>query len=179
MIELEASLNITEDLNAELLRNIDLDGEIDDIFPLGVTSWNGQTGDVEYEAPVTSVNGQTGDVTIPTPSLNKQTAKVIGNSSTLKASLIGGSANVVTGLSTASVPNVTDAGSASTWQFSVSNGKLTISGANGTAPTLGTDITVATGSSGTATAITTSTLVKVEWNAKDEKTVLTSDTSIQ
>ena len=29
----------------------------------GVTSFNGQTGDITYSAPVTSVNGQTGDVT--------------------------------------------------------------------------------------------------------------------
>lgn len=34
----------------------------------GVTSWNGQTGDVTYTPPVQSVNGQTGEVvlTIPT-----------------------------------------------------------------------------------------------------------------
>lgn len=31
----------------------------------GVTSWNGETGDVVYTAPVSSVNGQTGDVVIP------------------------------------------------------------------------------------------------------------------
>lgn len=30
----------------------------------GVRSWNGQTGDITYTAPVTSVDGQTGDVTI-------------------------------------------------------------------------------------------------------------------
>ena len=30
----------------------------------GVSSWNGQKGDVTYTAPVTSVNGQTGDVVI-------------------------------------------------------------------------------------------------------------------
>jgi len=33
------------------------------ITDAGVTSFNGQTGDVTYSAPVTSVNGQTGDVT--------------------------------------------------------------------------------------------------------------------
>lgn len=50
-------------------------------------------------------------------------------------------------LETTTVPNVTSAGSASTWSFSVdsNNHKLTISGGNGTAPTLGTTKTVATG----------------------------------
>lgn len=33
----------------------------------GVTSWNGETGDVTYTAPVTSVNGATGDVTVSVP----------------------------------------------------------------------------------------------------------------
>ena len=33
----------------------------------GVTSFNGETGDITYEAPVTSVNGETGDVEISVP----------------------------------------------------------------------------------------------------------------
>lgn len=53
-------------------------------------------------------------------------------------------------LVTTSVPNVTSAGSASTWGFAMGSGSdsetLIISGANGTAPTLGTAITCATGS---------------------------------
>ena len=53
-------------------------------------------------------------------------------------------------LATTSVPNVTSAGSASTWAFSMGTGNdsetLIISGANGSAPTLGTAITAATGS---------------------------------
>ena len=53
-------------------------------------------------------------------------------------------------LATTSVPNVTAAGSASTWSFAMGTGDdaetLIISGANGSAPTLGTAITVATGS---------------------------------
>lgn len=52
-------------------------------------------------------------------------------------------------LVTSTVPNVTSAGSASTWSFSMGTGNdaetLIISGANSTAPTLGTAITVATG----------------------------------
>lgn len=39
-----------------------------------------------------------------------------------------------------SIPNVTNAGSASTWNFSVSNGVLKITGANSIAPTLGQNL---------------------------------------
>ena len=50
---------------------------------------------------------------------------------------------------TTTVPNVTSAGSASTWSFAMGTGSdehtLIISGGNGTAPSLGTVITVATG----------------------------------
>ena len=53
-------------------------------------------------------------------------------------------------LATTTVPNVTSAGTASTWSFAMGSGDdsetLIISGANGTAPTLGTAKTVATGS---------------------------------
>ena len=53
-------------------------------------------------------------------------------------------------LATTTVPNVTNAGSASTWSFAMGTGSdsetLIISGANGSAPTLGTAKTVATGS---------------------------------
>ena len=53
-------------------------------------------------------------------------------------------------LVTTTVPNVTSAGSASTWAFALGTGDdsetLIISGANGSAPTLGTAKTVATGS---------------------------------
>lgn len=53
-------------------------------------------------------------------------------------------------LNTTTVPNVTNVGSASTWSFTMGTGNdsetLIISGANGSAPTLGTEKTVATGS---------------------------------
>ena len=66
-------------------------------------------------------------------------------------------------LVTTTVPNVTDAGSASTWSFAMGTGTgntetLIISGANSTAPTLGTAKTVATGAtseSGTGDAVVT------------------------
>ena len=53
-------------------------------------------------------------------------------------------------LVTTSIPNVTSAGSAATWSFTMGTGTgntetLVISGANGSAPTLGTAITAATG----------------------------------
>ena len=63
---------------------------------------------------------------------------------------------------TTTVPNVTSAGSASTWSFTMGTGDnaetLIISGANSTAPTLGTAKTVATGATatdGTGAAVVT------------------------
>lgn len=35
---------------------------LDSAIVTGVTSWNGQTGDITYTPPVTSVNGETGAV---------------------------------------------------------------------------------------------------------------------
>ncbi len=69
-------------------------------------------------------------------------------------------------LVTTTVPNVTDAGSASTWNFAMGSGNnaetLIISGANSTAPTLGTAKTVATGATatnGTGDAVVTGVTV--------------------
>ena len=69
-------------------------------------------------------------------------------------------------LVTTTVPNVTNAGTASTWDFAMGSGAnaetLIISGANSTAPTLGTAKTVATGetsTSGTGDAVVTGVTV--------------------
>lgn len=69
-------------------------------------------------------------------------------------------------LVTTTVPNVTNAGTASTWNFAMGSGAnaetLIISGANSTAPTLGTAKTVATGetsTSGTGDAVVTGVTV--------------------
>ena len=69
-------------------------------------------------------------------------------------------------LVTTTVPNVTSAGSASTWTFTMGTGDasetLIIGGGNSTAPTLGTAITVATGSTsteGTGDAVVTGVTV--------------------
>lgn len=62
----------------------------------------------------------------------------------------GSVSTVESKLVTTSVPNVTSVGSASTWNFSMGTGNdihtLIITGNNSIAPTLGTSITVATGS---------------------------------
>lgn len=68
-------------------------------------------------------------------------------------------------LNKTSVPNVTAVGSASTWAFSVSSGNLTISGANSTAPTLGTAISVADGTlsaNGTGDSVATGVSISSE-----------------
>lgn len=95
-------------------------------------------------------------------------------------------------LATTSVPNVTSAGSPSSWAFGMGSGSdaetLIISGANGTAPTLGTAITCATGSlaangggdsvmTGLGTATTASALTGVKVTAQPTVALSTGATA--
>lgn len=95
-------------------------------------------------------------------------------------------------LATTTVPNVTSAGSASTWSFAMGTGAdaetLIISGANSTAPTLGTAKTVATGSlaangggdtvmTGLGTATTASALTGVKMTAQPTVALSTGATA--
>lgn len=65
----------------------------------------------------------------------------------------------VTGNTSVTIPNVTSAGSAATWSFSMGTGAdaetLIINGANGTAPTLGTALTATNTTLGTAITVAT------------------------
>lgn len=85
MTDLHATISTDEDLIASIDSPLSLSASLSEIVVAGVSSWNGQTGDVVYteptvptklseldndvgyitEAPVRSVNGQTGDVVIP------------------------------------------------------------------------------------------------------------------
>ena len=124
----------------------------------------------------------------PTTTNIKATASgtVVGASSTDKC--LGSDATFTTSVTpttsklvTTSVPNVTAAGSASTWSFAMGTGNdaetLIISGANSTAPTLGTAITAATGSlasdGGGASVATGITSATTTTNSKDEVTAIT------
>lgn len=95
-------------------------------------------------------------------------------------------------LVTTTVPNVTNAGSASTWTFAMGTGNdsetLIISGANGSAPTLGTAKTVATGSlandgggssvmTGLGTATTASALTGVKVTSQPTISLATGATA--
>lgn len=95
-------------------------------------------------------------------------------------------------LATTSIPNVTSAGSASTWAFAMGTGDdsetLIISGANGSATTLGTAITAATGSldangggasvmTGLGTATTASALTGVKVTAQPTVALATGATA--
>ena len=68
----------------------------------------------------------------------------------------------VTGNTDVSIPNVTSAGSASTWSFSMGTGAnaetLINSGANGAAPTLGTNLSASKVTLGTAKTVATGSL---------------------
>lgn len=106
------------------------------------------------------------------------TDKCLGSDATFTTTVTPTTSKLVT----TTVPNVTSAGSASTWSFTMGTGTgntetLIISGANSTAPTLGTAKTVATGSiasdgggSSVATGITSATTTT---NSKDEVTAVT------
>lgn len=79
-------------------------------------------------------------------SIGATAAAITGFGAHSKTSFVTGVTASTSKLVTTTVPNVTSAGSASTWAFSVSGEVLSITGANGSAPTLGTAKTVATGS---------------------------------
>ena len=89
-------------------------------------------------------------------------------------------------LVTTTVPNVTDAGSASTWSFAMGTGTgntetLIISGGNSTAPTLGTAKTVATGetsTTGTGDAVVTGVTIGSSASAITALGTPTTDTVI-
>lgn len=83
-------------------------------------------------------------------------------------------------LVTTSIPNVTAAGSASTWSFTMGSGDasetLIIGGGNGSAPTLGTAITAATGSvasNGSGSDIVTAVTISDKTVAKAAATATT------
>jgi hypothetical protein len=105
------------------------------------------------------------------------TDKVLGSDATFTTTVTPTTSKLVT----TTVPNVTSAGSASSWSFTLGTGDdaetLIISGANGSAPTLGTAKTVATGAldangggSSVATGITSASTTT---NSKDEVTAVT------
>lgn len=105
------------------------------------------------------------------------TDKVLGSDATFTTTVTPTTSKLVT----TTVPNVTNAGSASTWGFAMGTGSdsetLIISGANGSAPTLGTAKTVATGSldasGGGASVATGISSASTSVNSKDEVTAVT------
>ena len=105
------------------------------------------------------------------------TDKCLGSDATFTTTVTPSTSKLVT----TTVPNVTAAGSASTWSFAMGTGDdaetLIISGANSTAPTLGTAITVATGSlnaNGSGASVATGiSSASTSANSKDEVTAIT------
>lgn len=106
------------------------------------------------------------------------TDKCLGSDATFTTSVTPSTSK----LATTTVPNVTNAGSASTWAFAMGTGDdaetLIISGGNSTAPTLGTAKTVATGSldanGGGASVATGISSATTQTNSKDEVTAITA-----
>lgn len=142
-----------------------------------------ETLDVYDEYTIVEVGGvkkweKIGDTRLDLSSLGELAYKDNVTASSSAVTFSGGTTDKVLGSdatftttvtpSTTTVPNVTAAGSASTWGFAMGTGNdaetLIISGANGSAPTLGTAISVVNG----ITSASTTT------NSKDEVTAVTS-----
>ena len=134
-----------------------------------VKSYPGATSKM-VTTSVTPAGAATSVISSVTPT----TASITGVSgSTTASKATAGTAVAIAKAGTAvSVPNVTKVGSASTWSFEVENGILTISGANGSAPTLGTAISITPAvSNGSITPYTFADVTVPK--AASEKTVVT------
>ncbi len=121
------------------------------------TSVTPTTTNIKATASGTAVGADGTDTFVksyPGASSKLATTTVTGTNGTDTATLV--SSKVSKKLTTTSVPNVTSAGAASTWSFTMGSDNtgsggsdesetLIIGGANGSAPTLGTAITCATG----------------------------------
>lgn len=153
---------------------------------------------------ITLAAGSSGDVTVVTDGTTKymaatasgggaawnskdQVTAVTGYASPSTDTFVKSvSAETNKNLVTTTVPNVTAAGSASTWSFAMGSGTgntetLIISGGNSTAPTLGTAITVATGATatnGTGDAVVTGVTVGDSASAITALGTPTTDTVI-
>lgn len=114
-----------------------------------VTFSGGTTDKVLGEATTFALSSGTVTVT-PTTTNIKATASGTAVDADGTDTFVKSYPGATSKLATTTVPNVTNAGTASTWSFAMGSGDdsetLIISGANGTAPTLGTAKTVATGS---------------------------------
>ena len=121
---------------------VDVDGTV-----AAVTGFTGAhtTKTVITELDSTTVNSASAsDVNIDKYSFTSKTAsKATATTAINVPNTTAGTAVAVAKAGTPKqIPNVTSAGTASTWSFNVSGDTLTIGGANGTAPTLGTAIEV-------------------------------------
>lgn len=131
----------------------------DEYVPVGITgnkTWE-KIGDTQVNLTdvVTGVTlTKVDDTVLGTGTTFTATSPTVAFNSTTSDTFVKSvSAETNKHLVTTSVPNVTSVGSASTWSFAMGSGDaaetLIISGANSTAPTLGTSKTVATGATST------------------------------
>ena len=170
---------------SDVVTGVELNKSTDVVLGEGTTFTNASSsvtfGALTGHTDTVLGTGSTFTVTQPTPSTTniKATASGTAVGADGTASAVTGYANPTTdtfvksvsaetgkNLVTTSIPNVTNAGSASTWSFAMGSGTasetLIISGTNSVAPTLGTAITAATGQtseSGTGSAVVTGVTV--------------------
>lgn len=121
--------------------------------------------------------GADGTASVVSGYASPSTDKCLGSDATFTTTVTPSTSKLVT----TSVPNVTNAGTASTWSFAMGTGDdaetLIITGTNGSAPTLGAAITVASGSlaanGGGASVATGISSASTSASSKDEVTAIT------
>lgn len=140
---------------------------------LGDTSVNlSDLGDLAYKDNVTISKGS-GDIVLGESTTFTAAASAVsfsgGSTDTFVKTYPGATSKLatttvpnVTGNTDVTIPNVTSAGSASTWNFAMGTGAdaetLIISGANGSAPSLGTALSASKVTLGTAKTVATGSL---------------------
>ena len=187
----------------DVVTGVSLTKQTDVVLGEGTTFTNGSSNVIFGTHPSDEVlgTGTTFSTTVtPTTTNVKATASGGGTAWNSKDSVtaVTGYANPTTdtfvksvsaetnkNLVTTSIPNVTNAGSASTWNFEMGSGNaaetLIITGANSTAPTLGTAITAATGATsttGTGDAVVTGVTIGSSASAITALGTPTTDTVI-
>lgn len=108
---------------------------------------------------VKSVTAETGKNLVTTTITGTNGTESVSKVTKTASKLVTTTVPNVTGNTSVTIPNVTSAGSASTWTFEMGDGSdaetLIISGANSTAPTLGTALTATNTTLGTAKTVAT------------------------
>ena len=156
----------------------------------GETGWNDKdsfaavTGypNTTSDTFVKSVSAETGKNLVTTSIVPTNGTESVSKVTKTASKLVTTTVPNVTGNTSVTIPNVTDAGSASTWTFTMGSGAdaetLIISGANSTAPTLGTSLTATNTTLGTAKTVATGSVASTGTGSDVITAVTISDKTV-